>query len=184
MRLLWLPPRVAFFLTSETHVVISSVLSFRHHSLSLCRRPLLFRQQHSFSLSLLRRSLARSVCSDVPAGLSHSPSSAARVLRLTLNFSPQKASAVGGRQAARARRRKGPERTSTTLSSTLSLQPRRRLVESPHQRTVEINWPLLLKFFSCLFVWWIMLIWCMECRWCLLFGLGCTDNPKNIGRIS
>jgi hypothetical protein len=25
MRLLWLPPRVAFFLTSETHVVISSV---------------------------------------------------------------------------------------------------------------------------------------------------------------
>jgi hypothetical protein len=29
---------------------------------------------------------------------------------------------------------------------------RARLVESPRQGTVEINWPLLLKLFSCLFV--------------------------------
>jgi hypothetical protein len=29
-----------------------------------------------------------------------------------------------------------------------------------------------------------MLIWCMECRWWLLLGLGCTDNPKKIGIIS
>jgi hypothetical protein len=51
-RLLWLPPRVTFFLISETHVVIVRyVFSFWHHSLSLRRRPLLFRQQHSLSLS-------------------------------------------------------------------------------------------------------------------------------------
>jgi hypothetical protein len=74
------------------------VFSFQHHSLSLRRRPLLFRQQHS--LSLLRRSLARSVCSDVPAGLSRSPSPAARALRIVLNFSPQKAGAAAGRPAA------------------------------------------------------------------------------------
>jgi hypothetical protein len=64
MRLLWLPPRVAFFLISETHVVISSV-SYPFdttRSLSAEARP----QQHSLSLSLLRRSLARSVCSVSP----------------------------------------------------------------------------------------------------------------------
>jgi hypothetical protein len=73
------------------------VLSFRHHLLSLHRRPLLFRQQHSLSLSLLRRSLARSVCSDVPTGLSRSPPPAARALRIAFSFSPQKADAVAGR---------------------------------------------------------------------------------------
>jgi hypothetical protein len=66
----------------------------------------------SLSLSLLKRSLARSVCSDVPAGLSRSPPPAARALRIALNFSPQKADDVAGRPAVRARRRKGPERTS------------------------------------------------------------------------
>jgi hypothetical protein len=76
------------------------VFSFSHHSLSLRRRPLLFRQQHSLSLSLLRRSLARSVCSDVPASLSRSPPPAARALRIALNFSPQKAGAAAGWLAA------------------------------------------------------------------------------------
>jgi hypothetical protein len=33
------------------------------------------------------------------------------------------------------------------------------------------------------FVWWIMLIWCIECRWRLLLGLGCTDNPKKIREL-
>jgi hypothetical protein len=42
----------------------------------------------ALSLFLLRRSLARSVCSDVPAGLSRSPSPAVRTLRIALNFSP------------------------------------------------------------------------------------------------
>jgi hypothetical protein len=104
------------------------VFSFQHHSLSLRRRPLLFRQQHS--LSLLRRSLARSVCSDVPAGLSRSPPPAARAMRITLNFSPQKAGTAVGRPAARARWRKGPERTSTAPSSALSPRLRRRLRSS------------------------------------------------------
>jgi hypothetical protein len=56
-RLLWLPPRVAFFLTSETSVVIArvSVFSFWHHSLSLLRRPLPFRQQHSLSTQKVTR---------------------------------------------------------------------------------------------------------------------------------
>jgi hypothetical protein len=93
------------------------VLSFRHHSLSLRKMPLLFRQQHS--LSLLRRSLTRSVCSNVPAGLSRSLPPAVRALRIALNFSPQKAGTAAGRPATRTRRRKGPEPTSTTPSSTL-----------------------------------------------------------------
>jgi hypothetical protein len=82
----------------RTLLLLTSVFSFRHHSLSLHRRSLPFRQQHL--LSLLRRSLARSVCSDVPASLSRSPPLAARALRIALNFSPQKASAAAGWLAA------------------------------------------------------------------------------------
>jgi hypothetical protein len=82
------------------------------------------------SLSLLRRSLTRYVCLDVPAGLSRSPMLAARALRIALNFSPQKADAAAGRPAACARRRKGLERTSTAPSSALSPRPRRRLRSS------------------------------------------------------
>jgi hypothetical protein len=112
MRLLWLPPRVSFFLTSETHVVISFVsypfdttlsLSVKGHSSS-------DNNTRSLSLSLLRRSLTRFVFSDVPAGLSHSPPLAARALRIALNFSLQKASAAVGRPAARAWRRKRQSR--------------------------------------------------------------------------
>jgi hypothetical protein len=80
-----------------TLLLLISVFSFRHHSLSLRRRLLLFRQQHS--LSLLRRSPARSVCSDVPAGLSRSLLQAARALRITLNFSPQKVGTAAGQPA-------------------------------------------------------------------------------------
>jgi hypothetical protein len=54
----------------------------------------------TLTLSLLRRSLARSVCSDVPASLSRSPPPAARALRIALNFSPQKAGAAAGWLAA------------------------------------------------------------------------------------
>jgi hypothetical protein len=81
----------------RTLLLLVYVFSFRHHSLCLRRRSLLFRQQHS--LSLLRRSLARSVCSDVLAGLSCSPPPAARAVRIALNFSPQKAGAAAGRPA-------------------------------------------------------------------------------------
>jgi hypothetical protein len=86
----------------RTLLLFVYVFSLRHHSLSLCRRSLLFRQQHtlSLSLSLLRRSLARSMRSDVPAGLSCSPPPAACILRITLNFFPQKASAAAGRLVA------------------------------------------------------------------------------------
>jgi hypothetical protein len=49
------------------------------------------------TLSLLKRSLARSVCSDVPAGLSCSQPPAVYALRITLNFSPQKAGAAAAR---------------------------------------------------------------------------------------
>jgi hypothetical protein len=61
MRLLWLAPRVAFFLTSEMHVVISSVsVSYPFdttRSLSAEARPFLFLQQHSLSLSTEGHSL-------------------------------------------------------------------------------------------------------------------------------
>jgi hypothetical protein len=84
----------------RTLLLFVYVFSFRHHSLSLRRRPLMFRQQHSLSLSPLRRSLARSVCSDVPIGLSYSLSPAARAMSIVLNFSPQKAGATAGQPAA------------------------------------------------------------------------------------
>jgi hypothetical protein len=79
-------------------LLLVSVFSFRHHLFPLHRRPLQFRQQHS--LSHLRRSVARSVCSDVPADLCRSPPPAALALRIALNFSPQKAGAAAGQQAA------------------------------------------------------------------------------------
>jgi hypothetical protein len=82
----------------RTLLLVISIFSFRHHSLSLRRRPLLFRQQHS--LSLLISSLTQSVCSDVPVSLSCSPPPAAHALRIALNFSPQKAGAAAGRPAA------------------------------------------------------------------------------------
>jgi hypothetical protein len=53
----------------------------------------------TLALSLLRRSLALSVCSDVPVGLSRSPPPAARALRIALNFSPQKAGAATSRRS-------------------------------------------------------------------------------------
>jgi hypothetical protein len=81
-----------------TLLLLIYVFSFRHHSFSLRRRPLPFRQQHL--LYLLRRSLARSLFSDVPAGLSCSPLLAAHALRIALIFLPRKAGAAVGRSAA------------------------------------------------------------------------------------
>jgi hypothetical protein len=78
-------------------LLLVCVFSFRHHSLSLRRRPHLFRQQHS--LFILKRSLARSVYADVPVVLSLSPPLAACALRITLNFSPQKAGVAARRLA-------------------------------------------------------------------------------------
>jgi hypothetical protein len=123
-----------------TLLLLVYVFSFRHHSLSLHKRPLLFRQEHS--LSLLRRSLARSVCSDVPASLSYSPSPAARALRIALNFFPQKASDVAGRPAACAPAkgaRADVDRSVLRAVATATPPPpilllgRARLVESPRQ---------------------------------------------------
>jgi hypothetical protein len=94
------------------------VLSFRHHSLSLSPQKLGHScfDNNTRSLSLLRKSLARSVCSDVPASMSRSPPPTARALRI-------------------ARRRKGPEQTSTALSSAppILLLSHAQLVESPRQ---------------------------------------------------
>jgi hypothetical protein len=88
------------------------------------------RSDNNTRLSLLRRSLARSVCLDVPTGLSRSPPPAERTLRITLNFSPQKASAAAGRPAACTMAKGAGQRTSTAPSSTLSSRPQRRLRSS------------------------------------------------------
>jgi hypothetical protein len=94
------------------------------------------------SLSLLRRSLARFVCSDVPAGLSRSPLPAARTLGITLNFSPQKAGAAAGRPAACATAKGARADVDHTVLRTVAaaatpppilLLGRARLVESPRQ---------------------------------------------------
>jgi hypothetical protein len=140
-RLLWLPPRVAFFSHQRrTLLLLVYVFSFWHHSLSLRRRPLLFRQQHS--LYLLRRSLGRSVFSDVPAGLSRSLPPAARALRIALTFSPQKVGAAVGRPAAcmtmkgaRANVDRAVLRSFAAAATPppILLLGQARLVESPHQ---------------------------------------------------
>jgi hypothetical protein len=110
------------------------------------------------SCSLLRRSLARSLCSDFTAGLSCSPLPATRTLSIVLIFSPQKDGAAAGRPAACATAKGASGRRpwrhprhmpqcplplglgavlhAVTTASTLPpilLIGRARLVESPHQ---------------------------------------------------
>jgi hypothetical protein len=94
-------PGSPFYLTSETHVVIARLclLLLIPLTLSLQKATSVPTTTLALSLSLLRRSLARSVCSDVPAGLSRSPPPDARALKIALNFSPQKAGAAAGRPA-------------------------------------------------------------------------------------
>jgi hypothetical protein len=91
--------RSPFFLTSETHVVIARLCLLLLTPLALSPRKATPVLTTTLALSLLRRSLARSVCSDVPAVLSHSPPPTVRLLRIALNFSPQKASPEVGRPA-------------------------------------------------------------------------------------
>jgi hypothetical protein len=140
-----IPTQGRLFFTSETHVVISSVSSPSDTTRSLSA------EGHScfdnnIPLSLLRRSLARSVCSDVPTGQSCLPPPAARSLRVALNFSPQKVGAVAGRPAARVRRRKGPQRTSTapSLRDTASDPPPRP--RSPRRNSLS-RWKLIGPFY-------------------------------------
>jgi hypothetical protein len=69
---------------------------FSHIGDACCYCSSLLCPSDTTRLSLLTRSLARSLCSDVPAGLSYSPPPAARALRIALNLSPQKAGAAAG----------------------------------------------------------------------------------------
>jgi hypothetical protein len=110
-------PGSPFFLTSEMHIVIARVCFLLPTLLALSPQKTTHVPTTTLALSLLRRSLARSVCSDVPVGLSRSSSSTARSMRITLNFSPQKVGAAVGRG----------QRTSTVSSSALSPRPQHRL---------------------------------------------------------
>jgi hypothetical protein len=80
------------------------------------------------------------VCSDVPADLSHLLPTAARALRIALNFSPQKAGAAAGRLAACAtvkgaigRRPRRPPRCRRDATSDPPPRGRARLIESHRQ---------------------------------------------------
>jgi hypothetical protein len=99
-RLLWFPPRVTSFLTLETHFVMARLWLILPTPLALFSQKATPVPTTTLPLSILRRSLTRSVCLDVPAGLSHSPLPAALPLRIALNFSPQKAGATVGRPSA------------------------------------------------------------------------------------
>jgi hypothetical protein len=148
-RLLCLPPRVAFFSRiRDAHCYCSSMSSPSDTTRSLSTEGHSYSDNNSLSLSLspslslLRRSIARSVCSDVPAGLSHSPLLAARALRIALNFSPQKTSAAAGRLAACAtekgasgRRPRHPSLCGCDRDAASNHPPRgrARLVESHRQ---------------------------------------------------
>jgi hypothetical protein len=131
-----------------TMLLLVSVLSFRHHSLCLRRRPLPFPQQHS--LSLPRRSLTRCVCSAVPTGLSCSLPPATRTLKITLNFSPQKVDAAAGRptactvaKGASARQRRCPPHCRRDRNAASDPPPRPR---SPRRKSSS-RWKLFAPFY-------------------------------------
>jgi hypothetical protein len=138
---LQLPPRVAFFShIGYARCYCSSMPSPSDTTRSILRRSLLFRQQHS--LSLLRSSLARSVCSDVPISLSCSPPPAAHTLRIALNFSPQKVDTAAGRSAVcatakgdRAYVNRAVRRAvaAAATPSPILILSHAHLVECPHQ---------------------------------------------------
>jgi hypothetical protein len=132
----------------RTLLLLVFVFSFRPHSLSLHKRPLPFQLQHS--LTLLRRSLARSVCSDVPAGLSCLSPPAACALRIALNFSHQKAGAAAGWPAACAtakgasgRRLRHPPRYHRSRNAASDPPPRPR----PPRRKSSSRWKLIAPFY-------------------------------------
>jgi hypothetical protein len=95
-------PGSPFYLTSETHIVIARLclLLLTPLALSPQKATLVPTTTLALSLSHLKRSLARSVCSDVPTGLSRLPLPAACALRISLNFSPQKVGTAAGRSDA------------------------------------------------------------------------------------
>jgi hypothetical protein len=89
-----------------------------------------------------QRSLARSVCPDVPAGLSRSLPPATHDLRIVLNFSPQNAGAAAGRSAVCATAKGARADVDRAVLHTVAvvatpppilLLGRARLVESPRQ---------------------------------------------------
>jgi hypothetical protein len=109
-------PRSPFFShRRRALLLLISVFSFRHHSLALLRRSLPFRQQHS--LSLLKRLLARYLCSEVPAGLLCSPPPGARTLRIALSLSLLSESRHCSRPVGHVRDGKRCQRMSTAASS-------------------------------------------------------------------
>jgi hypothetical protein len=95
------------------------------------------------------------MCSDVNIGLSRSLPLAVRALRIMLNFS-QKVGALqqaGSHVCATVKgARADIDRAVLHAVAVAAMPPpilllgRAHLVESPRQGTVEINWPLLLKF--------------------------------------
>jgi hypothetical protein len=133
-------PGWPFFLTSETHIVITrQCLLLLTPLLSLRRRPFLFQQQNSLSLSSEGHSL--DLCAHVHVGLPRSLPPAARAPRIALNFSPHKSGVAARRPAACAtekwasrRRLRCPPRCRRGRDATSDPPPRgrARLVESPH----------------------------------------------------
>jgi hypothetical protein len=140
--LLWLPPRVAFFShIGDAHCYYSS-MSSPSYTTPLSPQKAIPVPTTELALSLLRRSLARSVCSDVHVGLPRSLPPAARAPRIALNFSPHKSGVAARRPAACAtekwasrRRPRCPPRCCRGRDATSDPPPRgrARLVESPRQ---------------------------------------------------
>jgi hypothetical protein len=135
-------PGSPFFLTSKTHVVISRLYLLLSTPLTISPQKVTLVPTTTLTLSLLRMSLARSVCSDVPTGLSRSMPPAARALRITLNFFPWKVSTAVGRPATCATakgaseyRPRHPQRYRRDRGAAFDPPPhdRARLVESPRQ---------------------------------------------------
>jgi hypothetical protein len=138
-----LPPRVAFFShIGDARCYCSSMSSPSDTTRSPSAEGHSCSYNNTRSLYLLRRLLARVVCSDLPAGLSRSPPPAVRALRITLNFSPQKASAAAGRPAAcataKGSRADVDRAVLRAVAAAETLPPilllgRARLVESPRK---------------------------------------------------
>jgi hypothetical protein len=190
MCLLWLPPKVAFFLTSETHVVISSMSSPSNTTHSLSAEGHSCFDNNTRSLSSEGHSLDMCVQMSPPACPVHRRQLRAlwgsRLISLLRKLVLQQAGRPPVRDGERGqsgRRPRRPSRCRRGRDAAFDPPPR---PHSPHRKSSS-RWKLIGPFYwnsSVVFLWWIMLIWCMECRWRLLLELGCTDSPKKIERIS
>jgi hypothetical protein len=129
-RLIWLPPRVAFFLASETRVVIAHLCLLLLTPLALPPQKVTHVPTTTLALSLSYKGHSLDLCAQMSPPACPVRRRQLRALWGSRLISLLRKLALQQAGRPRARRRKGPERTSTVPSSSLLPRPRRRLRSS------------------------------------------------------